>query len=147
MLRELYQELILDHGTRPRNFKVLDNPSKIKEGFNPLCGDRLTLYLNIDNQTINEMAFQGQGCAISMASTSLMIESLKGKSIATAKEVFQLFHDMITKFDSEKDYSNLDKLEVLKGVAEFPARVKCASLAWHTLIAALENNEAPITTE
>lgn len=147
-LRELYQSLILDHGRRPRNFKELPYATHIKEGFNPLCGDRLTLFINIENEHIREIAFQGCGCAISMASSSLMTEALKGKQISEAKKIFQLFHDMIMQGDEQQHTSEiLGKLTVLKGVAEFPARVKCATLAWHTLVAALENSSDPVTTE
>lgn len=147
MIRELYQSLILDHGRRPRNFNVLPNANRIKEGLNPLCGDRLTLYLDIQNNVVNEITFQGSGCAISMASSSLMTEFLKGKTLEEIKNIFDEFHEMVTKNTEQKDFSNLGKLEVLKGVIEFPARVKCATLAWHTLIAAVNNNSHPITTE
>lgn len=145
-LRELYQSLILDHGRRPRNFKEFLQASNIKDGFNPLCGDRLTLYVDLENDEIKEICFQGCGCAISMASTSLMTEALKGKSVACAKTIFQSFHGMVTQ-GQEQDLEALGKLAVLKGVVEFPARVKCATLAWHTMIAALENDPNSVSTE
>jgi nitrogen fixation NifU-like protein len=147
VLRELYQALILDHGRRPRNFLILSDANRMKEGFNPLCGDRLMLYLKIEDDNVKELSFQGSGCAISMASSSLMTESLKGRSYADIKAIFKDFHEMVTGHGDNKDFSNLGKLTVLKGVAEFPARVKCATLAWHTLMAALDNNPALISTE
>lgn len=143
-LRDLYQEVIIDHGRHPRNFFILANATQIKEGFNPLCGDRITIYIHEDQQQISDISFQGCGCAISMASASLMTEYLKGKSIAQAKIIFQHFHDMIMKGNKDAD---LGKLLVLSGVAEYPARVKCATLAWHSLLAAIENDPNPITTE
>lgn len=145
-LRELYQSLILDHGRRPRNFRVMPNACRIKEGFNPLCGDRLTLFLKLDDNTILDLSFQGHGCAISMASTSLMTESLKCKSVTEARNIFTDFHQMVTQ-RQDKDVEHLGKLTVLRGVIEFPARVKCATLAWHTLIAALENSFDTVSTE
>jgi nitrogen fixation NifU-like protein len=148
VLCELYQALILDHGRRPRNFLVLPDANRMKEGFNPLCGDRLMLYLKIEDDKVKDLSFQGSGCAISMASSSLMIESLKGRSYADIKAIFKDFHEMVTGHsEDDKEFSNLGKLAVLKGVAEFPARVKCATLAWHTLMAALDNNPALISTE
>lgn len=146
LLRELYQSLILDHGRRPRNFYILADASTTKEGFNPLCGDRLTLFLKLEDDTVTEVAFQGCGCAISIASCSLMTEAIKGKSIEQVKLLFTQFHQMVTD-EKQQDRSQLGKLEVLKGVGEFPARVKCATLAWHTLLAAMENNQEPISTE
>lgn len=146
-LRELYQSLIIDHGRHPRNFCVLNSASHIKEGFNPLCGDKLTLFLQLENDVIVNISFQGNGCAISMASASLMTEALKGKNKKEACEIFSHFHEMVTNHGDEKDFSCLGKLAVLKGVAEFPARIKCATLSWHTLIAAMENNPNPVSTE
>lgn len=146
-MRELYHELIVDHGRHPRNFKILEDADRSKQGFNPLCGDKITLYLQEENGIIKNATFQGVGCAISMASASLMTETLKGKTLAQAKEMFHKFHHLVMNTDSKADEISLGKLSVLKGVAEYPARVKCATLAWHTLMGALENNEAPITTE
>lgn len=146
-LRELYQSLILDHGRRPRNFKILSDASHIKEGFNPLCGDRLTLYLDLHDDEILQIAFQGCGCAISMASTSLMTEALKGKTKDQAKDLFNAFHEMVMQDNSIQDLTPLGKLAVLRGVNEFPARVKCATLPWHTMVAALDNNPEDVSTE
>ncbi|MFA6037866.1 MAG: SUF system NifU family Fe-S cluster assembly protein [Legionellales bacterium] len=136
-LRELYQEVIIEHGSNPRHFCALENPTCTGHGYNPLCGDQITLDLKINNDVISEMGFQGQGCAISMASASLMCESLTGQTIADAQKAFEIFHTLLTT-DVELD-ENLGKLAVLSGVREFPARVKCATLAWHTLQDALEN--------
>ncbi len=146
-LRELYQALILDHGRHPRNFLILPDANRIKEGFNPLCGDRLTLYLSTEDEQVKDLSFQGCGCAISMASSSLMTESLKGKTFLEIKTLFAAFHEMVTGYSENKDFSTLGKLEALKGVAEFPARVKCATLAWHALIAALDNSREVASTE
>jgi nitrogen fixation NifU-like protein len=145
-LRELYQELIIDHGRHPRNLKPMDNATASKEGFNPLCGDRLTLFLKIDNEKIVDVSFEGSGCAISMASESLMTESVKGKTIQEARAIFDAFHRLVTTGD-ESNIAQLGKLAVLKGVCEYPSRVKCATLAWHTTIAALDEKPGNISTE
>jgi nitrogen fixation NifU-like protein len=144
-LNDLYQEVILDHNKRPRNFRVLETPSHHAEGFNPLCGDRLDLFLNVVGDRIDEVGFQGSGCAISKASASLMTDAIKGRSIAEARDLFQRFHRMVTT-PPDCAVEDLGKLSVLAGVREFPVRVKCASLAWHTLKAALEREER-VTTE
>lgn len=144
-LRELYQELIIDHGRHPRNFCIMEDASVKKEGFNPLCGDRLTLYLKIENDHVIEAAFQGSGCAISVASASMMTDVLKGKSVGEAKKLFTAFHQLVT--GHVVDEILLGKLAVLKGVSEFPARVKCASLAWHTMVAAIEQKSGSVSTE
>ncbi|HLF66905.1 MAG TPA: SUF system NifU family Fe-S cluster assembly protein [Gammaproteobacteria bacterium] len=144
-LRELYQEVIVEHGSKPRFFYCLDAPSCTGHGYNPLCGDQITLYLKMENQIIAEMGFQGQGCAISIASASLMCEALNGKPIIEAELLFQQFHRLLTT-DEDPSYE-LGKLTVLSGVREFPARVKCATLAWHTLQNALENIDVLATTE
>jgi nitrogen fixation NifU-like protein len=147
-LRDLYQEVILDHGRRPRNFRVLADPDRRTEGYNPLCGDRLTLYLRLDGDVIREVAFQGSGCAISTASASLLTETVVGKRTAEAEEIFRAFHALLTGAEhGEGTPVSLGKLEVFSGVGEFPARVKCATLPWHTLHAALERREEPVTTE
>jgi nitrogen fixation NifU-like protein len=146
-LQELYHELIIDHGRKPRNFMVLPNANYVKEGFNPLCGDKITLYLDKKEGVIERASFQGSGCAISMASASLLTEAVKGKTIEQAQILFNNFHAMLVHADSQQDYSSLGKLAVLSGVGEYPARVKCATLAWHTLIAAIEENVNPVTTE
>ncbi len=145
LLRELYQETIIDHNRNPRNFKVLKHPSHQAHGVNPLCGDDIVLYLTVENDVIKSLAFQGKGCAISTASASLMTELLTGKTIQDAKKLFTQFHDIVTGVESSQD--ELGKLKVLAGVKEFPARVKCATLAWHTLQAALENKANTVTTE
>lgn len=132
-LRELYQECILDHGKNPRNCHCLSDANLIKEGFNPLCGDHLTLYLKTDQKKIVDASFKGSGCAISIASASLMTETLKGKTVIDAKKIFHAFHLLVTS-GQEQEMQLLGKLAVLKGVYEFPARVKCATLAWHTMM-------------
>jgi len=145
-LRDLYQEVILDHGRRPRNFGPLAGANRHAEGFNPLCGDRLTLHLQVEDGVIREARFEGSGCAISTASASLMTEALKGKTQAEAEALFGAFHAMLTAPDGA-EAADLGKLEVLAGVREFPTRVKCATLAWHTLEAALHCSAAPVSTE
>lgn len=144
-LKQLYHELIIDHGRHPRNFGVLENANKIKQGFNPLCGDKVTVYIQQQNQQIQKIIFNGSGCAISMASASLMTEILQGKTIEQATQIFDEVHQLLLGKNCVEE--NLGKLIVLKGVAEFPARVKCATLAWHTLIGAINNSEESITTE
>jgi len=144
-LNDLYQEVILDHNKRPRNFRAVESPSHHAEGFNPLCGDQLTLTLRVDGETIIDVGFQGSGCAISKASASLMTDAIKGKSLVEAQALFQRFHSMVTTPPAEP-VENMGKLSVLAGVREFPVRVKCASLAWHTLKAALDRKEL-ISTE
>ena len=145
-LRELYQELIIDHGRYPRNCYCLHDANLSREGFNPLCGDRLILYMKTDQQYIVKMSFQGSGCAISVASASLMTEGLTGKTTLEAKKIFDAFHLLVTS-GNECDAALLGKLMVLKGVCEFPARVKCATLAWHTMMAALDGKTENVTTE
>lgn len=144
-LRELYQEVIIEHGSNPRYFNALENPTCTGHGYNPLCGDKITLDLKLTNNTISEMGFQGQGCAISIASASLMCESLIGKTVLEAEQAFALFHALLT--TQVEPSAELGKLAVLSGVREFPARVKCATLAWHTLQNALEHNQMPVSTE
>lgn len=143
-LRDLYQEIIIDHGRRPRNFHKMEHASCHAEGFNRLCGDRLTLYVKIQNGIIKDASFIGTGCAISTASASLMTEQLKDKTIHEAETLFQNFHQLLT---VGIENNTLGKLSVLAGVREFPTRVKCATLAWHTLHAALANEQQPVTTE
>lgn len=147
-LRELYQELILDHNKKPRNYRRIENANHKAEGFNPLCGDRLTLYADLDGDKIRDISFEGSGCAISKASASLMTEAIKGKTPTQAKVLFEKFHHMVTTPVGESvETSDLGKLEAFAGVREFPARVKCASLAWHTLRAALDEQKDPVSTE
>jgi nitrogen fixation protein NifU and related proteins len=145
-LRELYQDLIIDHQKNPRNHRVIENATSQARGFNPLCGDKLTVYCNIENDSIQDLSFIGCGCAISQASASLMTEALCGKNIAEARLVFQQFHNMLTQ-DSSYDFPADDKLSIFAGVRTFPARVKCATLAWHTMEAAIQNSEAVVATE
>jgi nitrogen fixation NifU-like protein len=146
-LRDLYQDVIIEHGRRPRNFGQLIEPTCQAHGKNPLCGDQIIVYMKIINETISEISFDGQGCAICTASASLMTEHLKGKSIETAQKLFETFHQLITQEGFTVQDESLGKLIILSGVAEYPARVKCATLAWHTLINALEQNHAVATTE
>lgn len=146
-LDELYQEVILDHNRRPRNFRAIADASKQQEGYNPLCGDRLTLYVVVRDGVLADVAFQGSGCAISKASASLMTEALKGRPVAEARELFERFHRMVTSAPGSP-VDDLGKLSVLAGVRDYPTRVKCASLAWHTLKAAVADDAAgPVTTE
>ena len=146
-LTDLYQEVILDHNRRPRNFRAIEAASRKQEGYNPLCGDRLTLYVTLDDDRIADVAFQGTGCAISKASASLMTEALKGKTIDQARALFERFHEMVTSAP-ESDVPEIGKLAVLAGVREFPTRIKCASLAWHAFKAAVAGVEAgPVSTE
>lgn len=147
-LSELYQEVILDHNRRPHNFGVLEGANRTAEGYNPLCGDQLTVYAQVENDVITAVRFRGSGCAISKASASLMTDSVKGKTRAQAESLFQHVHQMLTGgCADEAEASALGKLAVLSGVCEFPSRVKCASLAWHTLNAALKSEGAPVSTE
>jgi nitrogen fixation NifU-like protein len=147
-LRELYQEVILDHNKRPRNFQKLEGANRTAEGYNPLCGDQITVYLSVEDDVIKDISFQGSGCAISKASASLMTTSVKGKTQAEAEVLFDRIHTMLTgERDTTVDPHELGKLAVLSGVCEFPARVKCASLAWHTLRAALKGDGGTVVTE
>jgi nitrogen fixation NifU-like protein len=150
-LRELYQEVILDHGKQPRNFRRPDHPTNEAAGRNPLCGDQLVVYLDIDEDgTIKDVSFLGKGCAISMASASMMTEIVKGKTVDEAKALFDRFHHMCTDDDAKDMAADgdeaIEKLQVLSGVRQFPVRVKCATLPWHTLTAAIEGKEE-ISTE
>jgi nitrogen fixation NifU-like protein len=146
-LRDLYQEVIFDHNRNPRNFRIIENADRKVDGFNPLCGDRLTLFLKLNGEVIEDASFQGSGCAISTASVSLMTEIIKGKTQAEAEELFETFHKMTTGKDEEIQLEAVGKLAVLAGVREYPARVKCATLAWHTLDAAIKNQQEAISTE
>jgi nitrogen fixation protein NifU and related proteins len=143
-LRELYQDTILDHYRQPRNAGKLADANRTAEGFNPLCGDRLTLYLKVQDGVIRDVRFEGSGCAIATASASLMTESIKGKREEEARQLLQDIHNMVIEGGKGGD---MGKLEVLTGVHEFPERVKCATLAWHTMKAALDNAVLPVTTE
>ena len=147
-LRDLYQELILEHSKAPRNFRALSAANRRVEGYNPLCGDRFTIYVEMDGETIRNIGFEGAGCAISKASASMMTQSVKGKSRAEAEQLFERFHQLVTgRPMSDGNAPPLGKLEVFSGVSEFPLRVKCATLAWHALHAALEGKQESISTE
>jgi nitrogen fixation NifU-like protein len=147
-LSELYREVILDHNRRPRNFHKLEGANRTAEGHNPLCGDQFTVYARLEDEVIRDIGFQGSGCAISKASASIMTDSVKGKTKAEAQALFEQVHTMLTRGrDTKFDSSELGKLAVLSGVCEFPTRVKCASLAWHTLQAALKGEGAAVSTE
>jgi nitrogen fixation NifU-like protein len=146
-LRELYQEVILDHGKNPRNHRFPEPHNREGRGYNPLCGDKITLRLQLDGDTISDIGFVGQGCAISQASCSTMTQAIKGKSIAEVEELFSKFHTMVTSDDGSDDLDALGKLVVFAGVREFPMRVKCATLGWHTLNEALRNEGGEAKTE
>jgi nitrogen fixation protein NifU and related proteins len=147
-LRELYQELIIDHSKRPRNFRVLEGANRKLDGFNPLCGDKITVFLELENDRVKNIGFQGSGCAISTASASVMTESVKGKTLAEAEVLFDIFHNLVTgKPPAAGKSPELGKLAVFSGVSEFPVRVKCATLAWHTLHAALQGKGEMVSTE
>lgn len=147
-LRELYQQVILDHNRSPRNFRIMVNPDRTSEGNNPLCGDRLNVFVKFEGDRIADIAFQGAGCAISQASASLMTDAVKGLTLREAESLFRKFHDIVTSdVSSRPDSDGIGKLAVFTGVREFPVRIKCATLAWHALLAALENSSQPVTTE
>ncbi len=147
-LRELYQEVILDHNKRPQNFRKLEGANRTAEGYNPLCGDQITVYLLVEDQVIREVAFQGSGCAISKASASMMTAVVKGKTTAEAEGLFENFHRMVTAdLGTASDPLTVGKLAAFAGVREFPVRVKCATLPWHTLHAALEGRGQIASTE
>jgi nitrogen fixation protein NifU and related proteins len=145
MVNDLYQEIILDHSKRPRNFHPMPDATSRAEGYNPLCGDRLRLYVKMENGLVRDASFEGAGCAISTASASLMTESLKGKTKVQAMAMLERFHDLLTK--ESPVTAELGKLAVFCGVRDYPARVKCATLCWHTLKSALEGVEEPVSTE
>ena len=146
-LSELYQQVILDHNKKPRNFRKLDTASHSAEGYNPLCGDQLTVYLDLEDDVVKDVGFEGSGCAISKASASMMTQAVKGKSKEQAETLFKEFHSMVTgELDEENEENTLGNLKIFAGVREFPVRVKCATLPWHTLHAAL-NKEEQASTE
>ena len=146
-LRDLYQEVILEHSKQPRNYRELGDANHKAEGYNPLCGDHFTVYLKMDGEKIQDVSFQGSGCAISKASASMMTQSVKGKTLAEAEKIFEQFHKLVTGAERNGSQEELGKLAVFSGVSEFPVRVKCATLAWHTLHAALEGKQETISTE
>lgn len=146
-LSELYQAVILDHNKKPRNFHKLENANRSAEGFNPLCGDQLNVYLQIEDELVKDIGFEGSGCAIWKASASMMTQAVKGKSKQEAEMLFDEFHRMVTgQLDEESEPNHLGKLKIFAGVREFPVRVKCATLSWHTMRAALEGHDK-ISTE
>ncbi|RKY97742.1 MAG: SUF system NifU family Fe-S cluster assembly protein [Ignavibacteriae bacterium] len=147
-LKELYQQVILDHNKSPRNFRKMENASSQAEGYNPLCGDHIDVYVLVEDGIVKDVSFNGEGCAISKASASVMTSMLKGKTKEEAEKLFNKFHDLVTgKLGDDLDVDELGKLAVFAGVQEFPVRVKCASLAWHTMINALHEEDKKITTE
>ncbi len=146
-LSELYQEILLEHNSKPRNFRKVEDPSATAEGYNPLCGDQITLYLKVVDNVVEDVGFQGVGCAISRASASMMTQSIKGKHLEEAHGIFEAFHTMITHPSEEPDYDTLGDLETLAGVSEYPTRIKCAILAWHTMRSALNGEGDPVSTE
>lgn len=146
-LQELYREVILDHNRHPRNFGELDDADRVVEGVNPLCGDKMTLYLKLDGDTVEDVRFRGTGCAISVASSSLMTERVKGKTVEESMQLFDQIHTMLTAGSHSEPPESLEKLAALAGVREYPTRVKCAALAWHALKAALTGEQRKISTE
>ncbi len=150
-LRDLYQQVIVDHSKRPRNFRVVEGANRKVDGYNPLCGDKVTIYLKIEEGVVRDLSFQGSGCAISTASASLLTEALKGKTLSEAAALFESFHDLVTGLAPEHtEPDKLGKLAAFSGVCDYPTRVKCATLAWHTLRAALEDEQKaqkPVSTE
>ena len=146
-LKDLYRDVIVDHNRNPRNFGKLEPADAHADGHNPLCGDRLSVYVNLDGDRLREVKFNGSGCAISVASASLLTEAVKGKSRGEVKDLFEDMHALLTQQDAKVDPDKLGKLAALSGVREFPARVKCASLCWHTLNAALDRAAEPVSTE
>lgn len=147
-LRELYQQVILDHNKSPRNFRKIENATQFAEGYNPLCGDHIDIFLLIEDGIVKDVSFKGEGCAISKASASLMTSIMKEKKVEEAEKLFEKFHDLVTgKLGENPDIDELGKLAVFAGVQEFPVRVKCASLAWHTMMNALHGKDHKVTTE
>lgn len=147
-LRDLYQELVIDHSKRPRNFHKLEGANLSAQGYNPLCGDRVNIYLKFENGRVQDIAFEGSGCAISTASTSMMTEALKGKTKDEAEALFQTFHSLVTgELESHAGLPALGKLEVFSNLSDYPVRVKCATLAWHTMRSALEGADEVVSTE
>lgn len=147
-LKNLYQDVIVDHNRSPRNFRKIQDATRVQEGFNPLCGDKLTIYLKLDGERISDLSFEGSGCAISVASASLMSQQLKGKTVTEAEQLFEQMHALLTRDDADTNLEALGKLAALSGVREYPSRVKCATLCWHTLKNALDNpGKQTISTE
>ena len=146
-LSDLYQEILLEHNSKPRNFRKVEDASSTAEGYNPLCGDQITLYLKVVDGVVEDVGFQGVGCAISRASASMMTQSIKGRSLDDAHVIFDAFHNMITHPNEEPDYDTLGDLETLSGVTEYPTRIKCAVLPWHAMRSALHDDGQTVTTE
>ena len=146
-LSDLYQEILLEHNSKPRNFRKVEDATATAEGYNPLCGDHITLYIKVAGDTVEDVGFQGVGCAISRASASMMTQSIKGRSLEETQGIFDAFHSMITHPNEEPDYDILGDLETLAGVNEYPTRIKCAVLAWHTMRSALRGEGEMVTTE
>jgi nitrogen fixation protein NifU and related proteins len=147
-VNDLYQQVIVDHSKRPRNFRLLDDADRRVDGYNPLCGDRITIFLKMEGGLVKDISFQGSGCAISTASASLLTESLKGKTIEQAEALFESFHDLVTGLAPEHESgAPLGKLAAFSGVCDYPTRVKCATLAWHTLHKALKEEQGTVSTE
>ena len=146
-LSDLYQEILLEHNSKPHNFKTLEEVSHTSEGYNPLCGDQISLFLKVVDGVIDDVGFQGTGCAISRASASMMTQSINGQTLEKAEEIFEAFHYMITEPGGELDLDTLGDLETLSGVNEYPTRIKCAILAWHTMKAALSDDSTAVSTE
>jgi nitrogen fixation protein NifU and related proteins len=145
-LSELYQQVILDHNKKPRNFRKLETANHTAEGYNPLCGDQLTIYMNLEDDRVTDVGFEGSGCAISKASASMMTQAVQGKTREEAQALFEQFHRMVTgELDEEAEENHLGRLKIFAGVRDYPARVKCASLPWHTMHAALEGEETATT--
>ena len=145
-LRDLYQDIILEHSKRPRNYRTLEAANRTVEGYNPLCGDHFTIYLDVEGERIRDISFQGSGCAISQASASMMTQAVKGKRIAAAEQLIEKFHHVATG-ENGVDSNELGKLAAFAGVSKFPVRVKCATLAWHALRAALQGEQHAVSTE
>jgi nitrogen fixation NifU-like protein len=147
-LRDLYQQVIVDHSKSPRNFRILEGANRTVEGYNPLCGDRITIFLKMEGDVVKDLSFQGSGCAISTASASLLTEALKGKNLSEAEALFESFHDLVTGLQPvHEEPEKLGKLAAFSGVCDYPTRVKCATLAWHTLRSALKGEEKTVSTE
>ncbi len=147
-LRDLYQEVVIDHSKRPHNFHKLEDANRSAQGYNPLCGDKVTVYVKLENGRLRDVSFEGSGCAISTASASIMTEAVKGKTAEEARNLFESFHDLVTRGNAPDDRATpLGKLAVFSNVSEYPVRVKCATLAWHTLRSALESSESVVSTE
>ena len=146
-LRDLYQQVIVDHSKRPRNFRIIEGANRTVHGYNPLCGDKITIFLKMEGDVVKDLSFQGSGCAISTASASLLTEALKGKTLNEAEALFESFHDLVTGLQPVEEPEKLGKLAAFSGVCDYPTRVKCATLAWHTLRSALKGEAQTISTE